>query len=36
MMEPHVMLFEEVTSARDPELVGKVLRVSRDEAGVAG
>ncbi len=25
MMEPHVMLFDEVTSALDPELVGEVL-----------
>ena len=32
MMEPHVMLFDEVTSARDPELVGEVLIVMRDLA----
>ena len=25
MMKPHVMLFDEVTSALDPELVGEVL-----------
>jgi ABC-type polar amino acid transport system ATPase subunit len=30
MMEPHVMLFDEVTSALDPELVGEVLVVMRD------
>src|SRR3954463_7190712 len=30
MMEPHVMLFDEVTSALDPELVGEVLLVMRD------
>jgi polar amino acid transport system ATP-binding protein len=29
MMEPHVMLFDEVTSALDPELVGEVLVVMR-------
>src|SRR4051812_7370919 len=29
MMEPHVMLFDEVTSALDPELVGEVLIVMR-------
>jgi polar amino acid transport system ATP-binding protein len=29
MMEPHVMLFDEVTSALDPELVGEVLDVIR-------
>jgi polar amino acid transport system ATP-binding protein len=36
MMEPHVMLFDEVTSALDPELVGEVLVVMRDlaEAGM--
>ncbi|GGL52155.1 amino acid ABC transporter ATP-binding protein [Halocalculus aciditolerans] len=28
-MEPHVMLFDEVTSALDPELVGEVLGVMR-------
>src|SRR5215204_1966599 len=33
MMEPHVMLFDEVTSALDPELVGEVLVVMRDLAG---
>ena len=27
MMEPRVMLFDEVTSALDPELVGEVLVV---------
>jgi ABC-type polar amino acid transport system ATPase subunit len=30
MMSPHVMLFDEVTSALDPELVGEVLIVMRD------
>jgi polar amino acid transport system ATP-binding protein len=30
MMSPHVMLFDEVTSALDPELVGEVLVVMRD------
>src|SRR5437868_15332978 len=30
MMEPHVMLFDEVTSALDPELIGEVLVVMRD------
>jgi ABC-type polar amino acid transport system ATPase subunit len=30
MMDPHVMLFDEVTSALDPELVGEVLVVMRD------
>jgi polar amino acid transport system ATP-binding protein len=34
MMEPHVMLFDEVTSALDPELVGEVLVVMRDLATV--
>jgi ABC-type polar amino acid transport system ATPase subunit len=34
MMEPHVMLFDEVTSALDPELVGEVLVVMRDLARV--
>ena len=33
MMDPHVMLFDEVTSALDPELVGEVLVVMRDLAG---
>jgi len=35
-MEPTVMLFDEVTSALDPELVGEVLGVMRDlaEAGM--
>ena len=28
-MDPHVMLFDEVTSALDPELVGEVLEVMR-------
>ena len=32
MMEPHVMLFDEVTSALDPELVSEVLDVMRDLA----
>jgi polar amino acid transport system ATP-binding protein len=32
MMEPHVMLFDEVTSALDPELVGEVLVVMQDLA----
>ena len=32
LMEPHVMLFDEVTSALDPELVGEVLIVMRDLA----
>lgn len=32
-MEPEVMLFDEVTSALDPELVGEVLAVMRDLAG---
>jgi polar amino acid transport system ATP-binding protein len=31
-MEPKVMLFDEVTSALDPELVGEVLKVMRDLA----
>ncbi|HVD26351.1 MAG TPA: amino acid ABC transporter ATP-binding protein [Gaiellaceae bacterium] len=31
-MNPHVMLFDEVTSALDPELVGEVLVVMRDLA----
>ena len=31
-MRPKVMLFDEVTSALDPELVGEVLRVMRDLA----
>ncbi len=34
MMNPHVMLFDEVTSALDPELVGEVLIVMRDLAKV--
>ena len=34
MMEPHVMLFDEVTSALDPELVGEVLIVMRDLARI--
>ncbi len=34
MIEPHVMLFDEVTSALDPELVGEVLIVMRDLARV--
>src|SRR3954462_9233455 len=32
MMEPRVMLFDEVTSALDPELVGEVLLVMRELA----
>ena len=32
MMDPHVMLFDEITSALDPELVGEVLIVMRDLA----
>ena len=32
MMAPHVVLFDEVTSALDPELVGEVLVVMRDLA----
>ena len=32
MMEPRVVLFDEVTSALDPELVGEVLIVMRDLA----
>jgi polar amino acid transport system ATP-binding protein len=31
-MRPKIMLFDEVTSALDPELVGEVLRVMRDLA----
>ena len=34
MMSPHVVLFDEVTSALDPELVGEVLIVMRDLAQV--
>jgi ABC-type polar amino acid transport system ATPase subunit len=36
MMEPHVMLFDEITSALDPELVGEVLIVMRDLAQEMG
>ena len=36
MMSPHVMLFDEVTSALDPELVGEVLIVMRDLARTDG
>jgi ABC-type polar amino acid transport system ATPase subunit len=36
MMNPHVMLFDEVTSALDPELVGEVLIVMRDLANEMG
>jgi ABC-type polar amino acid transport system ATPase subunit len=32
VMQPHVILFDEVTSALDPELVGEVLVVMRDLA----
>jgi ABC-type polar amino acid transport system ATPase subunit len=32
MMEPHFMLFDEITSALYPELVGEVLVVMRDLA----
>ncbi|WP_174246511.1 amino acid ABC transporter ATP-binding protein [Burkholderia sp. L27(2015)] len=32
MMEPAIMLFDEVTSALDPELVGEVLAVMKDLA----
>jgi polar amino acid transport system ATP-binding protein len=35
-MHPHVMLFDEVTSALDPELVGEVLVVMRDLASDLG
>lgn len=35
-MEPKVMLFDEVTSALDPELVGEVLAVMRDLAQTSG
>ncbi len=31
-MKPDVMLFDEVTSALDPELVGEVLRTMKDLA----
>jgi ABC-type polar amino acid transport system ATPase subunit len=36
MMDPHVMLFDEITSALDPELVGEVLVVMRDLANELG
>jgi ABC-type polar amino acid transport system ATPase subunit len=36
MMDPHVMLFDEITSALDPELVGEVLLVMRDLANEIG
>jgi ABC-type polar amino acid transport system ATPase subunit len=36
MMDPHVMLFDEITSALDPELVGEVLVVMRDLANEFG
>jgi ABC-type polar amino acid transport system ATPase subunit len=36
MMDPHVMLFDEITSALDPELVGEVLIVMRDLANELG
>ena len=32
-MRPRIMLFDEVTSALDPELVGEVLKVMRQLAG---
>jgi polar amino acid transport system ATP-binding protein len=32
-MDPHVILFDEVTSALDPELVGDVLEVMKELAG---
>src|SRR5690625_4776677 len=32
VMRPQIMLFDEVTSALDPELVGEVLEVIRDIA----
>jgi ABC-type polar amino acid transport system ATPase subunit len=35
-MEPKVMLFDEVTSALDPELVGEVLAVMQDLAASHG
>ena len=35
-MRPKIMLFDEVTSALDPELVGEVLRVLRDLAHQSG
>ncbi|MGI9252145.1 MAG: amino acid ABC transporter ATP-binding protein [Thermomicrobiales bacterium] len=35
-MEPKVMLFDEVTSALDPELVGEVLEVMKDLASSQG
>jgi ABC-type polar amino acid transport system ATPase subunit len=35
-MQPMVMLFDEVTSALDPELVGEVLKVIRELAAKRG
>jgi polar amino acid transport system ATP-binding protein len=35
-MRPRIMLFDEVTSALDPELVGEVLRVLRELAHESG
>jgi polar amino acid transport system ATP-binding protein len=35
-MEPRIMLFDEITSALDPELVGEVLRVVRQIAADKG
>jgi polar amino acid transport system ATP-binding protein len=35
-MQPKVMLFDEVTSALDPELVGEVLTVMKDLAASHG
>ena len=35
-MEPKIMLFDEITSALDPELVGEVLAIVRDLAHKTG
>lgn len=32
MMEPEVMVFDELTSALDPEMVGEVLEVMKEQA----